>query len=128
MGLVGVYQAGVWGWPNILGEGYSFLPIPDCVYPATDGGIDGHSVQIKGCTRFVIEVPDAYVLATDPETGVDRVPDPERPDGFISLGPRVILDRAGRDPGFKLIQIYWRYWENRAIIDRIEGDCSDPAG
>ncbi len=136
MGLINVYKADVQVGLNIQGEVWSFRPIPDCVYPAMDGGIEGHGVQVSWCTRFVIEVPDAYVLVANPETGVDGVPDPERPDGFILLGPRVIFDRAGRDPGFKLIQIYWRYWDNQAVIDRIEknsqrspeGDCPDPAG
>jgi hypothetical protein len=63
------------------------------------------------------------MLITHPESQMEAVTEPERPDGFITLGPRVVLDRAqqGRD-GFKLIRVYWRYWENRAIVDRAEED------
>ena len=112
MGLISVYKADVQVGPNVWGEVYSFRPIPDCVYPATDAGIDGHSVEFSWCTRFVIETPDQAAIVAYPPSGIEGIPDPERPDGFITLGPRVVLDPARRDDGFKLIRIYWRYWRN----------------
>ena len=120
MGLINVYEANVLIGPNIMGEVYSFRPIPTCVYPAVDTGIDGHGVELSRCTRFVIETPDHLVMVTDPVSGMESLPDPERPDEFITLGPRVVRDRALRGDAFRLVQIYWQYWENREAADRFE--------
>jgi hypothetical protein len=121
LGLICVYKADVRVGPNVWGEVYSFRPIPDCVYPATDRGIDGHGVEFSWCTRFVIQAPEGASFITRPESGMESVTDPQRPDGFVVLGPKVILDRARHDRGgFGLLRIYWRYWENRAVADRDE--------
>jgi hypothetical protein len=115
-----VYKADITVGPQIRGEVYSYYPIPEGVHriPQADGS--ELQVGLSWCRCFVIEAPEVATLQSNNIVG-DGVIDPEHPDGSVILGPRVVLDRAhyfGTD--FKLVRIYWRFWENRESIARFE--------